>query len=76
VALELAITIDKPGGVALVNMANDKRPGGDWEAGWSNSLIAMHCYARPNDERGSGTGRVHLQKEQSRCNLEKAGAER
>jgi hypothetical protein len=33
VALELAITIDKPDGVALVNMANDKRPGGDWEAG-------------------------------------------
>lgn len=34
-ALELAITIDKPDGVALVNMANDKRPGGDWEAGMS-----------------------------------------
>lgn len=33
VALELAITIDRPDGVALVNMANDKRPGGDWEAG-------------------------------------------
>lgn len=33
VALELAVTIEKPGGVALVNMANDKKPGGDWEAG-------------------------------------------
>jgi hypothetical protein len=37
VALELAITIEKPGKVALVNMANDKRPGGDWEAGMYGS---------------------------------------
>lgn len=33
VAIELGITIGKPDQVALVNMANDKRAGGDWEAG-------------------------------------------
>lgn len=44
VALELAITIDKPDGVALVNMANDKRPGGDWEAGMSTILTPWTCF--------------------------------
>lgn len=33
VAIELGITIGKPDQVVLVNMANDKRAGGDWEAG-------------------------------------------
>lgn len=35
VAIELGVTIGKPDNVALVNMANDKRAGGDWEAGTS-----------------------------------------
>lgn len=34
VALDLAVTLGKVGMVALVNMANEKRAGGDWEAGW------------------------------------------
>lgn len=38
VAIELGITIGKPDQVALVNMANDKRAGGDWEAGESSTL--------------------------------------
>ncbi|OBT54728.1 hypothetical protein VE04_03974 [Pseudogymnoascus sp. 24MN13] len=58
VALELAITIDKPDGVALVNMANDKRPGGDWEAGVlapeesicrRSNLVATLKRPAPND---------------------------
>lgn len=48
-ALELAITIDKPDGVALVNMANDKRPGGDWEAGMLTILAPFTSF---NTEKG------------------------
>ncbi len=33
VALELAVTIEKKERVVLVNAANEKRAGGDWEAG-------------------------------------------
>lgn len=33
VALELGVTVNKVERVVLVNMANDKRAGGDWEAG-------------------------------------------
>lgn len=44
VAIELGITIGKPDNVALVNMANDKRAGGDWEAGASAyNFDDIHC---------------------------------
>lgn len=59
-ALELAITIDKPDGVALVNMANDKRPGGDWEAGMLTIIAPILLLTQ---RRGSGAGRVYLQEE-------------
>jgi hypothetical protein len=67
VALELGITIDKPDGVVLVNMANDKRPGGDWEAGMDLPLVLSWSIRVLTQKRGSCTRRVSLQTNQSCC---------
>lgn len=49
VAIELGITISKPDQVALVNMANDKRAGGDWEAGESPPSALYQFPFLPDD---------------------------
>jgi hypothetical protein len=44
VALSWATTNEKEGEIPIISMANDKRPGGDWEASKSIALPLRICY--------------------------------